>query len=268
MSGIFTGVGVGPGDSELMTLKAVRKIRECSVIAVPVSDNGLDKPVFQTASQESVFYEGNRTDSEKPGLTGYLEQCVAYRIAAGAVPEISEKDRIFLPMPMIKDKDRLRIIHDCDALAVEKLLEENKDVVFLTLGDPTVYSTCMYIHRRLKQAGYRTAIVPGITSFCAAAARLDMSLAENSQELHILPASYDIGESLNLPGTKVLMKAGRKMNKVKQLLTEAGMDAKMVENCGMENEKVYADAGQIPEQAGYYSLLVVKEGRDMGGDEG
>ena len=80
----------------------------------------------------------------------------------------------------------------------------------------------------------------------------------------MLPASYDIEESLHLPGTKVLMKAGRKMGEVKRLLTEKEMDAVMVENCGMENEKIYFGAQEIPEQAGYYSLLVVKEKRTGG----
>ena len=243
MSGIFTGAGVGPGEPELMTLKAVRAIEECSVIAIPVSDSTLEVPVYETAGSE-----GRRN-------AAYLERCVAYQIAAGASPETTEKDRIYLPMPMIKEKERLKAIHDQDAAAVAQLLDEDKNVVFLTLGDPTVYSTCMYVHKRL----YSTQIIPGIPSFCAAAARMDIPLVENRQELHVLPASYDIEESLNLPGTKVLMKAGRKMGEVKRLLTEKGMDAVMVENCGMENEKIYAGAQEIPEQAGYYSLLVVKE---------
>jgi len=241
MSGIFTGAGVGPGDPELMTLKAVRAIEECSVIAIPVSDSTLEAPVYETAGSEDGRNEA------------YLERCVAYQIAVGASPETAEKDRIYLPMPMIKEKERLKAIHDQDAEAVAQLLDEDKNVVFLTLGDPTVYSTCMYVHKRLKRAGYTTLIIPGIPSFCAAAARMDIPLVENRQELH-------------LPGTKVLMKAGRKMGEVKRLLTEKEMDAVMVENCGMENEKIYFGAEEIPEQAGYYSLLVVKE-KQTGGRE-
>ena len=253
MSGTFTGVGVGPGDPELMTLKAVRAIRECSVIAVPVSDNSLEAPVCEKAGTESQYKE-------------YLDRCVAFGIARGAVPEVEKKDRIFLPMPMIKEKDKLRNIHDMDADAVAEILEQGKDVVFLTLGDPTVYSTCMYVHKRLKRKGYPTELVPGIPSFCAAAARMDISLAENRQEVHILPASYQIEKGLELPGTKVLMKAGRKMSDVKQILMEKGLEAEMVENCGMENEKVYLSAEEIPEQAGYYSLLIVKE-KSTGGEK-
>ena len=164
-------------------------------------------------------------------------------------------------MPMIKEKAVLKAIHDRDAGAAEAVLDEGKDIVFLTLGDPTVYSTCMYVHKRLDRDGYPTALVPGIPSFCAAAARLNMPLAENREEIHILPASYGIEESLHLPGTKILMKAGRKMPEVKQILMEEKMDVRMVENCGMEEERICCRAEEIPEQAGYYSLLIVKEGK-------
>ncbi len=252
MSGIFTGVGVGPGDPELMTLKAVRAVEACSVIAIPVSDSTLEKPVYESA--------GNQDGQN----AFYPERCVAYQIAAGAVEGIAEKDRIYLPMPMIKEKDKLKAVHDNDAAAVAELLDQEKNVVFLTLGDPTVYSTCMYVHKRLKRSGYITQIVPGITSFCAAAARMDIPLVENRQELHVLPASYHIEESMDLPGTKVLMKAGRKMSEVKRLLIEKELEAVMAENCGMENEKLYFGAQAIPEQAGYYSLIVVKEKRTGG----
>lgn len=258
MSGIFTGVGTGPGDPGLMTLKAVQVIRACSVIAVPVSDAAMEAPVYEKA--------GCETDPACADTERYLKNCVAWQIAAGAVPEMAEKDRLYLPMPMIKEKSRLKAIHDRDAEAVAEFLDNGKDVVFLTLGDPSVYSTCMYVHKRLKQQGYETRIVPGIPSFCAAAARMDVPLAENRQEIHILPASYDIEESLRLPGTKVLMKAGRKMAEVKRLLMEKELDAMMVENCGMEEERIYLGAEEIPEEAGYYSLLVVKEEKGRGGE--
>ena len=172
MSGIFTGAGVGPGDPELMTLKAVRAIEECSVIAIPVSDSTLVAPVYELAGSE----DGRNA--------AYLERCVAYQIAAGASPETTEKDRIYLPMPMIKEKERLKAIHDQDAAAVAQLLDEDKNVVFLTLGDPTVYSTCMYVHKRLKRAGYTTQIIPGIPSFCAAAG-VTLSAASNSRSRYL-----------------------------------------------------------------------------------
>lgn len=81
-----------------------------------------------------------------------------------------------------------------------EILDQGKNVVFLTLGDPTVYSTYMYVHQRLEAKGYPVAIVSGITSFCAVAARMNMSLVERSEPLHVIPASYQIEEALKLPG--------------------------------------------------------------------
>lgn len=142
---------------------------------------------------------------------------------------------------------------------IEKYLSEGKQVAFLTLGDPTVYSTYLYIHKRVQEHGYEVEIISGITSFCAVAARLNMGLAEKAEMLHVIPASYQIKDALQLPGTKVLMKAGRKMKEVKEQLLHLGVQAVMIENCGMENEKIYRCAEEIPEEAGYYSLIIVKE---------
>ena len=94
-----------------------------------------------------------------------------------------------------------------------------KNVVFLTLGDPTVYSTYLCVHRRVNlEDGYDARIVSGVTSFCAAAASLSEGLVENSEELHVIPASYQIEDALELSGTKVLMKAGKRCRPVKQFL--------------------------------------------------
>ena len=249
--GKFTGVGVGPGDPELLTLKAVRAIEACGAAAVPVSDPALADPFYAEPA------EIGQTEQK------YLDGCAAYQIAVQAVPALRGKAVLFLPMPMIKDKKRLKEIHDRDAEKTAEILEEGKRVVFLTLGDPAVYSTCMYVHQRLKQSGYRTELIPGIPSFCAAAARMDIPLVENRQELHILPASYELGESLRLPGTKVLMKSGRKLAQVKEQISGT-QEAWMVVNCGMKGEQTYQGAENMPDEAGYYSLLVVKEKKSGG----
>ena len=90
MSGKFTGAGVGPGDPELITCKALRVIRESSVIAVPVSDPELQEPVRDSCP-------------EKGRYSRYLEGCVAYQTARKACPETEDKEVLFLPMPMIKE---------------------------------------------------------------------------------------------------------------------------------------------------------------------
>ena len=202
MSGILYGTGTGPGDAELLTLKAVRTIRSCDMTVVPVSDSALEEPC--------IWEEG----------MPWLEQCTAYQIVLPEVPEIREKPVLCLPMPMKKDKETLKRIHDAGAAAVEQYLDEGKRIAFLTLGDPSVYSTYLYIHTRYLRVGYQARIIPGIPSFCAAAAALNIGLAENKEEIHILPASYGIEEGLQMSGTKILMKAGKQMSSVKETLPE------------------------------------------------
>ena len=118
MKGTLYCVGVGPGDPELMTLKAVRLIRDNDVIAVP-------------------------------GRTA--EVSVAYRIAAGAVPEISGKELVPLFMPMTGDREVLREAHKTCAETLKSYLAAGKDVVYLTLCDPTVYCTFAYLQPLLRR---------------------------------------------------------------------------------------------------------------------
>ena len=132
-----------------------------------------------------------------------------------------------------------------------------KTVCFLTLGDPTVYSTYLYLHKKVAAMGYPAYLVPGVPSFCAAAAELGISLCENAQQLHIIPGTYEPTAALTLPGVKVLMK--NDLPKTLPYLKQTGAHAAMAENCGMENQRLYRTLEQIPEDAGYFSLLIVKD---------
>lgn len=226
MKGRLYGVGVGPGDPELLTLKAIRIIKEADVIACPGEDP---------------------------------KESVAYAIVLKAYPELENKELLGVPMPMTKDKNVLEENHAKGARLLAEFLDQGKNIAFLTLGDTTVYSTYIYVHEKILEMGYEAEIVSGITSFCAASAAFNMGLVEKDEELHIIPASYQIEEALKLPGTKVLMKAGKKMGQVKEILKKTDAGVFMIENCGMEGEKIYKGAENIPENAGYYSLIIVKE---------
>lgn len=225
--GILYGIGVGPGDPELMTLKAVRTAKSCQVIAVPHKE---------------------------------AAKCTALRIALGAVPELAEKELLAVDMPMTKDPVRLENAYAAGAAALAEQLEAGKNVCFLTLGDPTVYSTYLYLHSRVAELGYEAKIIPGVPSFCAAAAELGISLCENKEQLHVIPGTYTPTEALALPGTRVLMK--NDLPATLPALRQAGIRAAMVENCGMENQRVYPTLADIPENAGYFSLLIVKDGKE------
>lgn len=226
MYGIAYGVGVGPGDPELMTLKACRMIRENEVIALP-----------GRVPQETI----------------------AYKIAVGAVPELAQKELVAVYMPMTMDRAELERCHREGAQKIEYYLKQGKNVVFLTLGDSTVYSTFTYLQQILHEDGFETGLVNGIPSFCAAAARMNIPLTIRKEQLHVLPAIHNLEGQLEQKGTYVLMKSASKMAQVKELIKRSGRKAVMVENCGCENEKVYNSVEEIPDDAGYYSLIIARE---------
>ncbi len=226
MRGTIYGVGVGPGDPELMTLKAVRLIRENRYIALP---------------------------SKEP------RESLAYRIAVQAVPELAQKELVPVDMPMIRDKAKLREAHEKGARQLMDLADAGENVIFLTLGDPTVYCTFSYLQHILEAEGYPVVLVSGITSFCAAAARLGLSLGEWDEPIHVLPAAHKTGDRLDLEGTYVLMTSASHMREVKDMLRQSGRKVRAVLDCGMETEKVCRDLEEIPDDAGYFSLIIAKE---------
>ena len=226
MNPIFYGVGVGSGDPELLTLKALRIMREADILAVPGRDR---------------------------------DSSLAYRIALGADPALADKECLCIPMPMTKDAKKLDESHAAGAQQICEQLAARKSVAFLTLGDPTVYSTYLYLQKRVKQAGYRTQIISGIASFLAAAAAFDIGLVEQSDQLHIIPSTYGVEQALELSGTRVLMKAGKQMGAVKAAIAQTKDDIYMIENCGLAGERRSYGAQELPEDAGYYSLIIIKE---------
>ena len=223
------GLGVGPGDPELMTLKTVRLIKESDIIAIPQSGQDVN---------------------------------TAYAIAKKAVPQIEEKEIARIAMPMTRDQQALDASHDAAARRIIDYLDHGQNVAFLTLGDPSIYSTYTYIHKRVLASGRQAQMVPGIPSFCAVSARLNEPLAEAGQALHIIPASYKaLDTCMELEGTKVLMKSGKAVGEIKDMICGQPhrWSAKMVERCGMEGERAFHSADEINPQAGYFSIIVVKD---------
>lgn len=230
--GIFYSVGVGPGDSELMTLKAVRVLESCPVVAAPQTKSG---------------------------------EMLALSIAQGAA---SLEGKIILPLQFTMSRDRaqqhaahLEAVH-----LVREHLDAGRDVAMLNLGDVSIYATASYLLRILQQEGYETRMIPGVTSFCAVAARLNTSLTDMNTPLHIVPGSSQeaLDATLSLSGTKVLMKSGRQLPGVLEELRTTGQleRSSMVCNCGLPDEQVYENLSQFPaqQQAGYFATIVVKEG--------
>ena len=227
--GVFYGVGVGPGDPELMTLKAVRVLERCPVIAAPKTKSG---------------------------------EMLALDIASAAV-DLKEKTIVPLYFSMERDKAAQHAAHLDAVEAVRPYLDAGQDVAMLNLGDVSIYATYVYLMEILGEQGYETVMVPGVPSFCAVAARLGVSLTEMNSPLHIAPGSMALDEVLDQRGTKVLMKSGRQMPAVLDTLKERNALGKsmLVQNCGLPEETVYADLSQSwPEGGhGYFSTVIVKE---------
>lgn len=225
--GILYGVGVGPGDPELLTLKAVRILRECDTVAVPRAGAG---------------------------------ELTALQIAADY---LADQPVLHCDMPMTRDRAARDAAHDRAADAICALLAAGKTVAFLTLGDPAVYSTYWYVHRRVLTRGFAAQMVAGVPSFCAAAAALGRALCEDGEMLHIIPASHEATEQgLALQGSKVLMKAGKRILEVRDKLAATGalQNAALVERCGMEGERIVTDLATLSDPTGYFSVILVKEG--------
>jgi precorrin-2/cobalt-factor-2 C20-methyltransferase len=227
--GKLFGIGVGPGDPELLTLKAVHTIQKCRVIAVPVS--GGEKAAFSIVRQ---YLDGK----ELLDCHFAMEKDMAKREEARCIAAE-------------------RIIH---------FLNEGKNVGFVALGDPTTYSTYMYVHRIIVERGLGAEIVPGITSYTAAAAALGVALCENDEALTIFPTKHcgNIDELLSYPGNKVIMKSGEQLGRILAEIKEHGYGnhTKIAYRVAMEGQQLYQsieDYEKAPE-TGYFTIVIMKEG--------
>lgn len=232
IKGTFYGVGIGPGDPELITVKALRVLKECPVIATPQTQSG---------------------------------QMLALDIVKQAM-DVTSKKVLPLFFTMSRDKVLQQAAHEQAVQTVRQHLDAGEDVAMLNLGDVSIYSTCSYLIEILAAQGYETVMIPGVPSFCAVAARLNISLTEMNAPLHIAPGgagAEKLADTLRLPGTKILMKSGKQLPDVLAELDQQGLLEKsaMVRSCGLPDEAVYPSLADFPPQqsAGYFATIVVKE---------
>ncbi len=231
LKGTFYGVSVGPGDPELMTLQAVRLLRQCPVLAAP-----------QTASG----------------------QMLALDIAQNAMgTELGDKVIVPLSFSMSRDKTVLTKAHETAAELVQPYLDDGQDVAMLNLGDVSIYATFGYLQEILRSKGYPTAMAAGVPSFCAAAAKLNRPLTSGMDApLTVAPGSW-ADKLLDEPGSKVLMKSGRQLPALLDVLEKQGKlsVSSLVCNCGLPDEIVYPElsVSRPKEAVGYFATLLIKE---------
>jgi precorrin-2 C(20)-methyltransferase len=230
MPSILYGVGVGPGDPELMTQKAIRIIRESEVIGIPAKDK---------------------------------ESCTAYKIAVQAVPELEDKEILPVFIPMTKDKEKRQAAYEAGCEKIKTILDSGRNIAFLNLGDPTIYATYMVIHNKMTERGYTAQLINGVPSFCAVAAELGIALGAGKENIHILPGCYDISDMEKYSGTKVLMKSGEQMEQVRNKLMDMEKQDKIkayaVTDCGMKSQKIYRNLEELSTETGYFTTIIVKD---------
>lgn len=212
------GIGVGPGDSELLTLKAVRVIQNCEVIVAPAG----------------------RADGDS--------------IALATVKEfISENTKVMVKhFPMGGDEQERKISEAF--LAVKEELDAGKDVVFLTIGDPFIYSTYIYLLKFVRESGYEVETVPGITSFCASASAAGEPLVIGDEPLLIVPGN----RVQNIKNEKhvVVMKVYKNEEKILNFLEEKGFDYVYVKKAGREGQEILRKREDILNSREYMSLII------------
>lgn len=231
MSGVLYGLGVGPGDPELLTLKAHRILAATPVVAYPAPDNG---------------------------------ESFARSIVADLIPD--EKTEIPIIIPMKQARFPAREIYDEAAAKIAAILESGEDVAVLCEGDPFFYGSFMYLYERL--AGKcRIEIVPGVSSIMAAGAIAGRPLAARNDHLSVVPAPLDdaaLKQKIAASDAVAIIKLGRHFERTRKLLEELGLvEATFyVERIGLEDQKILplAQAGEIT--APYFSMLLVYKGAE------
>mgnify|MGYP003970904965 FL=1 len=235
----LVGIGVGPGDVELLTVKAVNAIHNADIIMCPASKE--DRPSIALSVIESII---DKSKNQKI---------------------------IKLIFPMTKDKDILKASWKKNAKIMAETVLEGKNVVYITVGDPYLYSTWIYMHRDLKEKypDMDISVVPGIVSIFSFASKVGVSVAEGAEKVAIIPSCYDLSsvkEIAKHSESMIFLKDGRYFDQVIEVLKESGFPDNSLfaigQDLGTENEIIRTmTLGEVNDSTlttKYFSILVVK----------
>nr|ABZ09124.1 putative tetrapyrrole (corrin/porphyrin) methylase [uncultured marine crenarchaeote HF4000_APKG6D9] len=233
------GIGVGPGDVELLTVKAVKAIHNADIIMCPASKE--DRPSIALSIIESII------DKSK------------------------NQEIIKLIFPMTKDKDILEASWKRNAKIMAETVLKGKNVVYITIGDPYLYSTWIYMHRDLKEKypDMDISVVPGIVSIFSFASKVGISVAEGAEKVAIIPSCYDLSsvkEIAKYSESMIFLKDGRYFDQVIEVLKEAGFPDNSLfaigQDLGTDHEIIRTmTLGEVNDDTlttKYFSILVVK----------
>jgi precorrin-2/cobalt-factor-2 C20-methyltransferase len=231
--GTLYGIGVGPGDPELITVKGANILSRCRHVFVPKARIASDSLALSIAAR-------------------YL----------GCATKIYE-----LVFPMTSDLDELSRRWRESAREIMTVLEKGEDACFLTLGDPLLYSTYIYLLREIRTIAADTNIltVPGVMALSAAAALAEFPIGEAKEPVMVIPTADDLEEvrlSLKKKGTVILMKIGKRLHDILDIMEDGGLidQGVFVSHAGMANQRVETDLRTLRKEGaevGYLSIILV-----------
>lgn len=227
MKGKLIGVSVGPGDVELLTLKAVRIINE-------------------------VDYISYLCNGEKKSM--------AYNIVKPIIE--NEKNHIQIEMPMVMDTSVSKKVYKDASIEIAKILDGGNNVAFLCEGDSMLYGSFMYLLDLLKN-DYDIEVIPGVSSILASASQMQIPLISREETLHIIPGTLDattLQEKIKSADSFVIMKITRNFNKIKTVLSDLELvgNCKLIQYATTDNEKIF-NLSDITEKQPYFSLIIGKK---------
>jgi precorrin-2/cobalt-factor-2 C20-methyltransferase len=268
MLGKLFVVGVGPGDPELLTLKAVRILRTVSCMFVP-------KGREEGTSLALSIIQGEVSVEGKEIVEAYFPMRKTRSVRQQDIANQESLARYDVQEDMKKQDDLAQDINISKELSekwaktVSELvdrLNNGTDVAFITIGDPSIYSTFFYLYDRVLELlpSLSVEIVPGISSINAAAARVNTPLGLGNERIAVLPANYlaDLRQTLHDFDTVVLMKINTVYGELITILDEMGLrkNAVVVSRAFMEDERVFKDLDKLDgEDLSYFSLMIVRK---------
>jgi len=233
------GIGVGPGDPDLLTVKAVKAIQSADTIMCPASNE--DRP------------------------------SIALSVVTPLIDKSKNQEIIKLIFPMTKDKDVLEKHWKENAKIMADKVLSGKNVVYLTVGDPYLYSTWIYMHREIEanHPEMKISVIPGIVSMFTFASKVGISIAEGAEKVAIIPSCYDMSSVKEIAKNSevlVFLKDGRYFDQVIDLLRESGFPDDSIfaigQDLGTDHEIIRKmKLGEVNDDTlttKYFSILVVK----------
>ena len=231
MSGIFYGIGVGPGDPELLTVKAINATKAADVLIAPKTEKKEGSVALSIA---------------KPYLRSDIE--IVYQV-----------------FPMVKNFADSTDAWEANKKEILSLLEQGKNVAFLTLGDPMFYSTYIYVYRLLKDEDVKIVTIPGIPAFCAIGSQAGIPIVEGNDVLSIIPATASpekIEKAIANCDNAVLMKVYKNFPEIADVLDKHDMakNAVMLSRCGLPDEERIDDImTQKDKKVNYLSTILTRK---------